>query len=320
MEYWTEDDFYPGSPPLEPIYPRAEPSPSPPPVSTRVYHLDEQDDSHASWLSRKIREAEEQYPHLANSAGSCSEKSLQPKDNLPLLHRTRKKDNRRKIRPTQGDWVLIREMDPNRHHSALEVSQQALHSDSSSDDGSRSDDDSNEASAPSSRIPSVDIPILHSIIAVAGSTSQSTEVIGDIAAEVSLHDASSGSTSRGLSRKRPAPRSSEARSGSLFSKRRRHSTDEACSSPAVRSPAPGDVMVIDSGPVQASSSRPTVGTEATLPSSSPDAQSAQNGTGRYLVSSGDSSEPLPCTYCHLSFVTRGQLTEVCHNTYISMIN
>lgn len=42
--------------------------------------------------------------------------------------RRSKKSKRRKHRPTQGDWVLIREMDPNRPDIAHAVSQEALNS------------------------------------------------------------------------------------------------------------------------------------------------------------------------------------------------
>jgi hypothetical protein len=45
--------------------------------------------------------------------------------------RRQKKANRRKTRPTQGDWVLIREMAPNQPDIAQQVSQHALDSDSS---------------------------------------------------------------------------------------------------------------------------------------------------------------------------------------------
>lgn len=47
--------------------------------------------------------------------------------------RTRKKSKLRKHRPTQGDWVLIREMDPNRPDIAHAVSQEALNSSSETD-------------------------------------------------------------------------------------------------------------------------------------------------------------------------------------------
>ncbi|KAL1796489.1 hypothetical protein ACET3X_005029 [Alternaria dauci] len=51
--------------------------------------------------------------------------------------------NRQSIRtrPTQGDWVLIREMDPNRPDIAQKASEQALNSDSDSDPGPGSGDD-----------------------------------------------------------------------------------------------------------------------------------------------------------------------------------
>lgn len=47
--------------------------------------------------------------------------------------RNRKKSKPRKHRPTQGDWVLIREMDPNRPDIANAVSQEALNSASESE-------------------------------------------------------------------------------------------------------------------------------------------------------------------------------------------
>ncbi|KAF9698824.1 hypothetical protein EKO04_003135 [Ascochyta lentis] len=46
----------------------------------------------------------------------------------PPTSRNRKKSKVRKHRPTQGDWVLIREMDPNRPDIAHAVSQEALNS------------------------------------------------------------------------------------------------------------------------------------------------------------------------------------------------
>lgn len=95
--YYSEDDFQPRSPGLERVFPKAAPSPSPPPVVTQVYH-----------------------PPVSSPSS-----------------RRRKKANRRKTRPTQGDWVLIREMDPNRPDIAQQVSQNALNSDS----GSSSDDE-----------------------------------------------------------------------------------------------------------------------------------------------------------------------------------
>jgi hypothetical protein len=48
----------------------------------------------------------------------------------PPISRNRKKSKPRKHRPTQGDWVLIREMEPNRPDIAHAVSQEALNSSS----------------------------------------------------------------------------------------------------------------------------------------------------------------------------------------------
>lgn len=92
--YYSEDEIYPRSPGLERVYPRAAPSPSPPPVLTKV--------------------------HLPTVSSPSS--------------RRLKKANRRKTKPTQGDWVLIREMAPNQPDIAHQVSQQALHSDTSDSD------------------------------------------------------------------------------------------------------------------------------------------------------------------------------------------
>jgi hypothetical protein len=101
--FYSEEDFRPSSPGLERVYPKAAPSPSPPPVVTKVFH-----------------------PPVSSPSSSPS--------------RRRKKTNRRrKTRPTQGDWVLIREMAPNQPEIAQQVSQQALNSDSES--GLDDDDD-----------------------------------------------------------------------------------------------------------------------------------------------------------------------------------
>jgi hypothetical protein len=101
-ELYYEDDFRPNSPGLERVYPKATPPPSPPPVVTKLFH-----------------------PPVSSPSSSSS--------------RRQKKANRRKTRPTQGDWVLIREMAPNQPEIAQQVSQQALNSDS--DTGNEDEDD-----------------------------------------------------------------------------------------------------------------------------------------------------------------------------------
>ena len=111
--FYSEDDFRPHSPGLERVYPRAAPSPSPPPQVTKVLH-----------------------PPVSS-----------------LSSRRLKKANRRKTRPTQGDWVLIREMAPNQPEIAQQVSQQALNSDSGEsgpdDEDEMEDQSSGTATAPS---------------------------------------------------------------------------------------------------------------------------------------------------------------------------
>jgi hypothetical protein len=101
--FYSEEDFRPSSPGLERVYPKAAPSPSPPPVITKVFH-----------------------PPVSSPSSSPS-------------RRQKKTNRRRKTRPTQGDWVLIREMAPNQPEIAQQVSQQALNSDS--DTGIEDEDD-----------------------------------------------------------------------------------------------------------------------------------------------------------------------------------
>ncbi|KAF2438898.1 hypothetical protein P171DRAFT_490935 [Karstenula rhodostoma CBS 690.94] len=95
---YDSDDALPKSPGLKPFCPRATPSPSPPPLVT--HHV-----AH--------------YPTTHNVSPSSS--------------RRRNKSNRRKTRPSQGDFVLIRVMDPNQPDIARQASERALNSDSGSE-------------------------------------------------------------------------------------------------------------------------------------------------------------------------------------------
>lgn len=106
---YDSDDAVPRSPGLEVFKPRATPSPSPPPVVTHQVTI-------------------------SSTAQSVS----------PPSSRRRKKSNRRKTRPSQGDFVLIRVMDPNRPDIAREVGQRALNSDS----GSEAEDEDMEEPPP----------------------------------------------------------------------------------------------------------------------------------------------------------------------------
>jgi hypothetical protein len=101
-ELYYEDDFRPNSPGLERVHPKAPPSPSPPPVVTKLFH-----------------------PPISSPSSSSP--------------RRQEKANRRKTRPTQGDWVLIREMSPHQSGIARQVSQQAFNSDSDTDDEDNED-------------------------------------------------------------------------------------------------------------------------------------------------------------------------------------
>lgn len=96
---YDSDDAFPKSPGLEPVRPRATPSLSPPPRVTHHVPL-----SHPP-------------QRVSHSTSS----------------RRRIKSNRRKTRPTQGDFVLIRHMDPNQPDIARQVGERALNSDSGSD-------------------------------------------------------------------------------------------------------------------------------------------------------------------------------------------
>ncbi|KAH9868520.1 hypothetical protein J1614_007592 [Plenodomus biglobosus] len=101
-DYYDDSDVRIGSPLLEAVVVRTTPSPSPTPVVTQPYKP----------LSLN---------HSPNSSSRRVSKSC----------------SRRRTRPTQGDWVLIRQMDPNRPDIAQQVSERALDSGS----GSESDED-----------------------------------------------------------------------------------------------------------------------------------------------------------------------------------
>lgn len=96
---YDSDDAFPRSPGLVPVRPRATPSPTPPPIVT--HHVP-----------------------LCTARQSLTS---------PNASRRRKKSNRRKIRPSQGDFVLIRVMDPNQPDIARQVGERALNSDSGSE-------------------------------------------------------------------------------------------------------------------------------------------------------------------------------------------
>ncbi|KAI4956046.1 hypothetical protein J4E91_000256 [Alternaria rosae] len=113
VEYYQDDDHFSKSPLLEARVVKATPSPTPQPHITPL-----------------IR-------HLPNRQSVS-----------PPQSRNRKKSNKHKprTRPTQGDWVLIREMDPNRPDIAQKASEQALNSDS--DSHCSGDDDMPDADSP----------------------------------------------------------------------------------------------------------------------------------------------------------------------------
>jgi hypothetical protein len=115
--YYADADAVLGSPGLTAVIVKTTPSPTPPPLVTPVSLP----------------------PPRIQSVGHLSS-------------RRQKKSNRRKTRtrPTQGDWVLIREMDPNRLDIAQEASEQGLNSDS----GSGSEDDEMSDSLDTAAAPS----------------------------------------------------------------------------------------------------------------------------------------------------------------------
>jgi hypothetical protein len=305
--YMDDDDVYPPSPGLEPVYPRAAPSPSPPPQLIRDRPA-EQDDFVTGWLTRLLREAEEQYPSLASTSESRLEKSLQPKDHLPHMYtipdtKSNQRKTWRKIqptRPTQGDWVLIREMDPNRPDIAQQVSQQALNSESDSDD----DDDEMFEQQPEGRH-TTSHHAFHTIIATTESTVEPM-AHDDVAADgSSTSDVSVRSTARFPLRKRRARRSSDSGSHHSFYKRRRCSTDVIrSSSDAQISDSAATILSAASGPNLSL----TTSAETALSSTSPDSQNTNGEACCFTLLNRDSFAPFPCTYCTLEFATRGQLT------------
>ncbi|KAK7182221.1 hypothetical protein DPSP01_006942 [Paraphaeosphaeria sporulosa] len=102
---YDSDDALPNSPGLAPFRPRVTPSPSPPPIVSC-------------------------YPTHQNVSHSSS--------------RRRKKSNRRKTIPSQGDSVLISIMDPNQPDIARQAGERALNSDS----GSENEDEEMETRSP----------------------------------------------------------------------------------------------------------------------------------------------------------------------------
>jgi len=105
-DYYEDEDFRHQSPGLEQVFVRAAPSPSPSPQVTKPL----------------------------------------PPVSSPSSSRRQKKANRRKTRPTQGDWVLIREMAPNQPDIAHQVSLTALNSDSMTESEGDDDDMENQPS------------------------------------------------------------------------------------------------------------------------------------------------------------------------------
>jgi hypothetical protein len=87
-EYFAEDEFRQQSPGLEQIFVAAAPTPSPPPQVTKVLHPLVSSPSPSSWRQRKA--------------------------------------DQRKARPTQGDFVLMREIAPNQPKIAQHARKQAL--------------------------------------------------------------------------------------------------------------------------------------------------------------------------------------------------
>lgn len=104
-QYYGDDDLYPRTPKLEAVVVKFKPSPTPPPPIASI-----------------------RQPLNNQNVSSSALRRLE-------------KANRRKNRPTQGDWVLIREMEPNRPDIAQLASETALNSDS---DSSPEDDEINE--------------------------------------------------------------------------------------------------------------------------------------------------------------------------------
>ncbi|KAF2856812.1 hypothetical protein T440DRAFT_484916 [Plenodomus tracheiphilus IPT5] len=101
--YFDDNDITLGSPPLKAVIVNSMPSPSPPPIVSQPYKP----------LSQ-----------LHNDDSSS--------------RRGSKSRSRRRTRPTQGDWVLIRQMAPNRPDLAQQVSERAL------DSGSETEADEEE--------------------------------------------------------------------------------------------------------------------------------------------------------------------------------
>ncbi|OAL56621.1 hypothetical protein IQ07DRAFT_12731 [Pyrenochaeta sp. DS3sAY3a] len=133
QQYFGDDDANPPrSPPLEAVVVNIEPIKEPPPIVSSI-------------LSSPSRA-----PIVSQSSS-----------------RRHKKSNRLKTMATQGDWVLLREMDPNRPDIAERASRQALHSDSDSDPDDDMSDVPAASSTVSSTLPSADQRLLQQTAQIA---------------------------------------------------------------------------------------------------------------------------------------------------------
>lgn len=133
--YYGEEEYYPQSPMLERVYPRAAPSPSPPPQDSFV-GLDRSPTPPLFIIEDLFLDDEgsDKEDVILRLVASAAEQRREKLHSIPLLsHASRGRQENKGTRPTQGDWVLIREMAPNRSDIATQVSQVALDSDSATD-------------------------------------------------------------------------------------------------------------------------------------------------------------------------------------------
>jgi hypothetical protein len=124
-DYYADDDAVLQSPGLTAVVVKTTPSPTPPPIGTSSFSpLSDRHNLHCASTDQKVR-----YPH------------------------------RPRARPTQGDMVLLREMDPNRPDIAQRASEQALNFDT--DSGSDMDVESPASAMLPSRLHGANSALTH---------------------------------------------------------------------------------------------------------------------------------------------------------------
>jgi hypothetical protein len=142
VNYMMDNDYYPQSPGLQQVFVPPEPSPPPSPsfrldsVEKDLEALPENVQAYflLGFHLDRPEEKEDRVTQLTTAAAEHRREKLYGLPLLPSLSRPGRMNKRdRWGRPTQGDWVLIREVAPNQPNIAHRVSSHTSNSDSESE-------------------------------------------------------------------------------------------------------------------------------------------------------------------------------------------